>query len=101
MSRRDDHGKFAARPATWKLVTSWVISVLSLMLLWASAKWVFGDFGSFRSCNNSSDGITIASCGKSSVNLGDLMLIVLFVLIAFFALSVCTYAVRLTRRTLP
>jgi hypothetical protein len=49
MSRRNDRGQFAKRPASWKLVVTWVVSLLSLILLWASAKWVFGDFGSFRS----------------------------------------------------
>jgi hypothetical protein len=94
---RNDQGQYAKHPALWTVGTSWVFAALSLGLLWASAMAVSSDLGSFRSCS-SNNVLAVSNCGKQSLNFGDIALIGLFVLAAFFTLSICTHTWRITRR---
>jgi hypothetical protein len=94
---RNDQGQYAKAPAMWSVGASWIFAVLSLGLLWFSAAAVSSDFGSFRSCS-SNNVLTVSNCGKQSINFGDIALIGLLVLAAFFTLSICTHTWRVTRR---
>lgn len=79
-------------------VIVWVSSVLSVLLLWFIANAVISDLGSLRSCNGNSSGLSVASCGKQSLNPGDLILFGLFVLSACLTVSLFTMAWRSVRR---
>lgn len=99
MSKRNDQGQFAKAPSKKSLLGSWTLSVLSIGLLGVTAAMVKGNFASFRSCSANNNGLYLTNCGKQSLNGGDFVLIGLFILAAFLALSLCTHAWRMTRRT--
>ncbi len=90
----------AKRPSPVLLVLSWVGSLLSIGLLFVFGNAVISDFASFRSCNSNSAGISVAACGKQSLNVGDLMLLLLFALAAALVVTLFTAAWRLSRRSL-
>jgi hypothetical protein len=100
MSKRNDQGQFAKAPSKKSLVGSWLLSLLSLSLLWLTATMVKSNFASFRSCSANNNGLYLTNCGKQSLNGGDLVLIGLFLLATFLAFSLFTHAWRLTRRTI-
>lgn len=100
MSKRNDQGQFAKAPAKRSLVGSWLLSLLSIGLLWGTASMVKGNFASFRSCSANNNGLYLTNCGKQSLNGGDIVIIGLFLLSAFLTLSLFTHSWRLTRRTL-
>ena len=101
MSRRNDSGQFVKAPSKRVLAGSWVISVLSLGLLWGTASMVKASLSSFQSCSANNNGLTLTNCGKQSLNAGDFMLIILFILAAFLSLSLFTHTWRVTRRAIP
>ena len=80
------------------IVSIWLGSLLSLGLLYVAAVAMKSDLGSFRSCNSNSSGLTVSNCGKASLNLGDVVLIGLFVLSACLVVTLFTAAWRTTRR---
>jgi hypothetical protein len=100
MSKRNDQGQFAKAPSKKSLVGSWLLSLLSLSLLWLTATMVKSNFASFRSCSANNNGLYLTNCGKQSLNGGDLVLIGLFLLATFLAFSLFTHSWRLTRRTI-
>ena len=93
--RRDDKGKFKKRSAKF-VAFSWFISFLSLGLLYAAGAAVYSILGSFRSCDTNSNGLSIASCGKHSMNFGDLVIFGLFIASAALAASLVTAAWRIS-----
>ena len=90
--------KATKQRAPMLIVVTWVSSFLSLGLLFLTGSVLMSDFGSFRSCSHN-NGLTVSSCGKQSLNLGDLMLCILFVLSAALVVSLFTAAWRMSKRT--
>lgn len=96
---RNGHGQFAKAPSKKMLSAAWVAAILSLGLLWASTTMVEASFGAFRSCSTNNV-LTVSNCGKQSLNLGDLILVGLFILAAALTLSLFTHAWRVTKKVL-
>jgi hypothetical protein len=96
MSKRDDQGRYARKGSPKYIAFIWIFSLLSAGLLLVAGKAVLGVFGSFRSCE-SNVGLVVRSCGKNSINLGDAIIIGLFILTAFLAVSLFTASLRTTR----
>jgi hypothetical protein len=94
--KRDDQGKYAKRHSAKFIALLWIASFLSLGLLYFSAGAVESDFAGFRSCSSNSS-LAIHSCGKDSLNLGDVGLVLLFILAAAMVVSLFTAAWRVTR----
>ena len=101
MSRRNDKGQFAKPPSKAKITSVWILSLLSIALLWATAKMVVVNFGSFRSCNSNTSVIYINNCGKQSLNSGDFIILGLFILSVGLTASLFTHAWRQTRKAMP
>ncbi len=98
MSRlRDTEGKYSKRRSPGFIAGTWIAAVLSLGLLYAAGLAVSSDFAQFRSCS-SNNGLALHSCGKNSLNLGDLILIALFILAALLTVTLFTAAWRMSRR---
>ncbi len=98
MSRRSQDGQFARRQSPFMVVVIWLGSVVSLGLLVFMALAVKADFASFKSCNVNSSGLAISSCGKQSLNPGDMLLIALLVLSAVMVVTLLTAAWRTVPR---
>lgn len=98
MSRRTPDGHFARRQSPFMIAMIWVGSVLSLGLLVFLALAVKTDLAGFRSCNANSSGLSITSCGKQGLNVGDVLLVALFVLSAALVVTLLTAASRTIRK---
>jgi len=99
--KRNDYGQFAKGPSKKMLFGSWLGSLAGLGITWAMLLAVWSDLSSFRSCNANSGGLTLSSCGKHGLNVGDVVLLGLFLLAGCLAFSLCTHAIRITKRTMP
>ena len=93
---RDMEGKFTKRKSPAVIISTWVASFLSLGLLYAVGVAVTSDFAQFRSCNTN-NGLALHSCGKQAINLGDLLLIALFVLAALLVITLFTASIQMVR----
>ena len=98
VGKRNSKGQFVHAHSKAFMAALWLASLISLVLLWLSARAVMSDFGSFRSCSASTGILTLSSCGKQSLNLGDFALLGLFALAVCFAFSLLTAAWRATRK---
>jgi hypothetical protein len=96
--KRTSSGQFASRRSTKFLIGIWTVAIASLSLVWLAARAVLADLGGFRSCSESTGILTVNSCGKHSLNFGDIVLIGLFTLTACFSISLLTGAWRVTRK---
>jgi hypothetical protein len=74
------------------LIFIWITSFLSVGLLLLAGNAVRSDIAQFRSCNSNSSSLAIHACGKTSLNVGDLVLFLLFVLCAGLAVSLFTHS---------
>jgi hypothetical protein len=83
--------------STGHLVFIWFSSFVSVGLLLLAGNAVRSDVGQFRSCNSNSSGLVIHACGKTSLNIGDLILFCLFILCAALVVSLFTHSWRLTK----
>lgn len=101
MSKRDKQGQYARRRSPVFIVMVWLSSILSLGLVYLTAKVAMSQLIAFRSCNGNSNGLTVVSCGKQSLNLGDIVLIALFILAMILSFKLFLTAWRLTSRRLP
>jgi hypothetical protein len=91
--------KRTGQPPSKKLfVTTWIGVLLSIGLLFEAGSAVLSDLTGFRSCNSNTSGLSVAVCGKQSVNFGDIMLMILFVAAAALVVSLATVAWRMTRK---
>lgn len=91
-TRRDNNGKFAKRSLKF-VIFSWAVSFASLGLLYAAGSAVYAIFASFRSCDaNNTNGLSITACGKLSLNLGDVVIIGLFVAASALTVTLFTAA---------
>lgn len=77
---------------------SWIASMLSLGLVYAAAIAVRSDFAAFKSCSANDSGLMVSDCGKHSLNTGDFVLILLFILSAALTLSLFTASLRMVWR---
>ena len=80
------------------IIWSWVGAVVSLVLVWPAVLVAVADLSGLRSCNVNSSGLTISSCGKQSLNIGDFIILILFIGVAVLAVSAVTHALRMSRR---
>ena len=80
------------------VVGTWVAGFFSLGLLYLVGSAVEADAASFRSCSANNSGLVVSSCGKQSVNPGDLVLLLLFILTACLVVAIFTAAWRMTKR---
>ncbi len=78
------------------VIFSWLATLLSIGLLYAAGNAVVSDFASFQSCTTN-QGLAIQSCGKSSINFGDIVLVGLLVLSSALVVSLVTGSIRATK----
>lgn len=96
--KRNDKGQYTRSRSLPFLVSAWVLAGASLGLVWLSSRALISDLASFRSCDGGTGISTISSCGKQSMNIGDMILLGLFVLSACFSFSLLIGAWRMTRK---
>lgn len=98
MSRRDTEGKFARRHSLAFIAGTWIGSFVSLGILYLTGAAVTAELSGFRSCSSNNSGLQVVNCGKQSLNFGDVVLIVLFILSAALAVTMFTAAWRTIRQ---
>ncbi|HEY4964380.1 MAG TPA: hypothetical protein VIH90_06850 [Candidatus Saccharimonadales bacterium] len=86
------------RPSFKVLSLTWLVALLSTLMVAISSYAVWQDVISFRSCNVNSSDLGVSTCGKASINPGDGLLIFLFICSVLLVLALFTHAFRLTRR---
>lgn len=96
--QRMSDGKFAKKRSPLYIAGSWCASFASLGLLYLATRVLLADLAAFRSCSSNSNGLVVVSCGKRSLNMGDLLLIALFFVSAALVASLFMTAWRATRR---
>lgn len=95
--RRGNDGKFAVK-YSWKYLTFlWVSTILSVGLLFLVGNALTDSVAAFQSCDTNNTGLSVSSCGKQGLNVGDVVLFVLFVAAAGLAVSLATLSWRKTR----
>ncbi|MDB5169201.1 MAG: hypothetical protein JWO41_557 [Candidatus Saccharibacteria bacterium] len=87
--------KFHRSP--WFILGTWVLGFGSIGLLYLSGRVLSNDIAGFRSCSDS-NGIVVLNCGKSSLNVGDLVLFVLFIACIALTMSLFTAGWRMLQR---
>jgi hypothetical protein len=97
-AKRNMSGQFTKRRSPVFIIGTWVVGLASLGLVWLASRAVMSDFGGFRSCNGNTNILTVSSCGKHSLNLGDFVMLGLFILSVCFSVSLLTGAWRMTKR---
>lgn len=97
-SKRNHKGQFVEGHSTLFIGSMWAASAGSLVLVWLAARAVVSDFGSFRNCNTSTGIMSVSTCGKQSLDLGDFIILGLFALSACLSFSLVTAAWRATRK---
>lgn len=96
--KRNDRGQYARGGSRKFRMFSWVMSFFSLGLLYVSGVAVSSTFGAFRPCSSNNTGLVVNGCGKQSLNLGDLIILTLFVAASALVASLFTASWRMTRR---
>lgn len=96
--KRNDKGQFKRGGSRNFRIFSWVMSFLSLGLLYASGAAVSSTFSAFRPCSSNNTNLVVNGCGKQSLNLGDLIILALFVVSSALVASLFTASWRMTRR---
>jgi hypothetical protein len=86
------------RPNAAALISLWVVSLASILLLLPTGSVMSADAGSFRSCSANSTDLFIENCGKRGINGGDILVLFLFFGSLAVVVSLFTHAWRLTRR---
>jgi hypothetical protein len=84
------------KPSFWHIAGTWFGTILSVGLCVTLAKIVTSDFESFRSCS-ADVGLVATDCGKQSVNSGDVLLCLLFILSAVLVVCCATVAWRVSK----
>ena len=80
------------------IIWSWTGALASVALVWPAVLVAVADLSGLRSCSVNNPGLTINSCGKQSLNIGDFIILILFISVAVLAISAVTHAVRMSRR---
>jgi small-conductance mechanosensitive channel len=81
------------------ILFTWVAAVLSLFLLVPTGAAIGAETVSFRSCNVNNNDLVIDACGKQSLNMGDLVILLLFVGSLCVVVCLFTHAWRISRGT--
>jgi len=95
---RNSEGKFAKAYSKKFILFLWFSSFLSILLLYFAGTALTDTMSAFQSCNTNSTGLSISNCGKQGLNLGDIIIFVLFGLSATLTVSVVTASLRATKR---
>lgn len=101
VAKRNEQGQYARNGSKKMMLLSWLGSLASIALLLAAGAAVLSSFSAFRSCDSNSSGLSINACGKQSLNIGDFVLVGLFILTAALTVSVCTASWRMTIKRGP
>lgn len=80
------------------IAIAWIAAVMSLSLVYFATRAMISDILSFRSCSVNDSGLTVVSCGKQAITLGDVLLGVLLLLSILLSISLFTGAWRASRR---
>ena len=91
MSRR-------ARVSGKWLSAAYVGTLLSILFAVFISLGFFQDISGFQSCNVNSSDLSVSSCGKSSINTGDALLLTLALCSILLVLALITQSYRLTKR---
>lgn len=95
--RRNADGKFAVQYSFKYLAFIWVCSILSVGLLYLAGNALTDSIAAFQSCDTNNTGLSISSCGKQGLNVGDVILFALFAASAALTVSLFTMSWRKTR----
>lgn len=95
--RRNEDGKFAVQHSFKHLAFLWVCSILSIGLLYLAGNALTDSIAAFQSCDTNNTGLSISSCGKQGLNVGDVILFALFAASAALTVSLFTMSWRKTR----
>ena len=101
MSRRKSrksNGQYAKRRSPLTITGSWLASFASIGCVYLTSRMLMADLAAFRSCNSNNNGLQIVSCGKRSLNMGDLLLFVLVALSVALVVALFWHSWRITRR---
>ena len=98
-ARRDTEGKFAQKYTPAQMVRQWVLWLVSVGVVYGVGRFMASDFAAFRSCNRNDTGLYINNCGKQGINVGDLVVIAVFVASILLAVGLFNSALRMTRKT--
>jgi len=69
------------------LILKGIIVLFSFYLVYLTGLVFYRDVTAFRSCSVNNSDLSVQSCGKTSFGLGDLVIIVLFVVALTFCIS--------------
>ena len=75
-------------------ITSIIMSIVGLFLVFISGDFVYQDLAGFRPCSVNNTGLSVVSCGKSSLTPGDMVAIVIFVATVTMAFSFSFYSYK-------
>lgn len=81
------------------IIMSWLGVVVSSFVALPIGNMLVGNVAGFRPCSINSSGITVSSCGKSSVDITDLILAGLFFGAVMLVVCAVTHAIRMTRKS--
>lgn len=81
------------------IIMSWFGAVLSIFVAMPIGNMLVANVAAFRPCSINSSGITVASCGKTSVDITDLILSGLFFGAVMLVVCAVTHAIRMTRKS--
>lgn len=95
--RRNTDGKFAVQHSFKHLAFLWACTVLSVGLLYLAGNALTDSIAAFQSCDTNNTGLSISSCGKQGLNVGDVILFALFMASAALTVSLFTMSWRKTR----
>lgn len=96
--KRDETGKYRSQQPAGLVFGLWIVSFVSLGLVWLVSRAVLSDFGSFRKCDGGTGISSIASCGKQSINVTDFALIGLLGLACALSASLLIASWRMTKK---
>lgn len=96
--RRSTDGKFATKHSFRHLAFLWICSLLSIGLLFFTGNALTDSIAAFQSCDVNNTGLSVSSCGKTGLNVGDVIFLGLFIASAVLAVSLFTASWRKTRR---
>ncbi|MBC7707897.1 hypothetical protein H7Y63_01605 [Polaromonas sp.] len=82
------------------IMWSWLGVAFSLLLLVPAAGMVVADASSYRSCSINTSGLTVSACGKSAVDISDLVLLGIFLGSVLLVICAVTHALRMSRKSL-
>ncbi len=82
------------RPKKILGITSIILALIGIFLVFISGDFVYQDLAGFRPCSVNDTGLSVVSCGKSSLTPGDMVAIVIFIATVTMAFSFLFYSYR-------